>query len=481
MAAPMLVRAINDDCVLHILSYIDDFRSFYSFSLTCKQFYKVSLWTRKWHLNIVKRKTRFYAARFVIFELSSAIVCCFNTVTLAEILRWVDVCDTMKPTLENVEKIWTSRGPVAAELFLRTREYRTWRKAKENGENRPSGFVIDKRVGILLDNTPPWDPEEPSEMEFLYNEDHDCLTIKENHWVINNDEDIFEFSQYLETWDDNMEDIEPLRQIASYIQREIGPTSPSITVKFLVKSLFLPKELREINPNVDLKNEEKLFFQEKNKNNKPTNESVQNALVYWKAQWKYRRLLNFVDESSNIKEIRNLTTFLPSNVKMDDFNCTLNINELAKDFSGENLHKLMLRTSFDDDVEQYHVTEDGKRRTVVKVKATVSLIQGKEARVEMVFKFFPVTTSGKIHLPGHDGVLKVEVPSFRDFHEAQTALEPMQPLTDALKECLDYSPLEKLQLTNYHVWRYLCVIGSQDTAACSKIDWKYLWELSYRH
>jgi len=148
------ILSLNDDCLINILSCLDDFTSFYNFALTCKRFHEVTLNPRDWHVNVAKRKAEFYIKQFIAYEchLGDLDGAGINKELrkLQLLVREARNC-SMSPqnTFPKVVGLWKSCGLVAAKLY-------TWIKSsdielEEGGRTKESGR-IRKRLTIHLPN-----------------------------------------------------------------------------------------------------------------------------------------------------------------------------------------------------------------------------------------------------------------------------------------------------------------------------------------
>lgn len=126
--ASFTILSLNNDCLYAIVSFIDDFSSFYNFSLTCKRLNQVTQNNREWHINVLKRKADFYVRDFIGYKDDDLII----IPLLSKAQHFAE--DIL--SYSKVLRIWEKCGPVAAKLVSwieqsscpRYFEYSFWKK-----------------------------------------------------------------------------------------------------------------------------------------------------------------------------------------------------------------------------------------------------------------------------------------------------------------------------------------------------------------
>ena len=140
------VFSLTDDCLLGIVSRIDDPSSFYSFVLTCQRFRQVAENTRSvLHTNLLRAKAEYSIKRYIVEIGDDYDKCCKLKDLLRDSFRLTAAKRMI--TYDKVINVWESNRPVAANLFtcLRNQEF-----SEEEGEPRATCFTEYRNFTLHL-------------------------------------------------------------------------------------------------------------------------------------------------------------------------------------------------------------------------------------------------------------------------------------------------------------------------------------------
>lgn len=149
----MAFLSLNDDCLLNILSYLDDPWSFYSFSLACRRFYDVSLKSSRYTEHL-KSKIKYYALKFYCeyeHELKDQSHHC-NERYIKHLVRVAETYKLIQPTQDNILKVWQLKGPVAAEIvtWIKDINFHVGTYIAYGGVHSTDGVIIVERHKVTL-------------------------------------------------------------------------------------------------------------------------------------------------------------------------------------------------------------------------------------------------------------------------------------------------------------------------------------------
>ena len=135
---------LNDDCLQRIVSYLDDPRSFYSISLTCKRLLQVTKLTRNViHSKLLRSKAEYYIKIYLVH------IC--DTTWKADLFdKYCKLRDLLRGsshliaakgilTYAKVIDVWQKNGPVVAKLFTWIRNQET---DEEDSESEDSEYEV---------------------------------------------------------------------------------------------------------------------------------------------------------------------------------------------------------------------------------------------------------------------------------------------------------------------------------------------------
>ncbi|KAK3753641.1 hypothetical protein QZH41_014754 [Actinostola sp. cb2023] len=310
------ILSLNDHCLIEIMSYLDDFSSFYDFALTCKRFHQATLSTRDWQVNVKIRKMKFYTLKFIMEEdLIQQMPSSLRWTSISGLVRLAAMYRATKPTYTNVLSVWKSRGPVAAELFawinnLRNVDY------DEDFSKLLLTFQLPRRDEEMIIEFEHLDliftPGNLTIIEIIVNRRksmHTLETLSTTNFFLDR---ILPGSCYLDWSEEEMRRvIELLRPAIDILQEELGETNPPITARFFLWFCFYPASL-EFKSN----DEDKLYFKDPVKNEEPTPESVQPALDRLE---KIQSLMKTIGESNNVKIVEEVMKNLKEHSKSKIF------------------------------------------------------------------------------------------------------------------------------------------------------------------
>ena len=267
------VFSLTDDCLLGIVSRIDDPSTFHSFVLTCQRFLQVARNTRSvLHTNLLQAKAEYYIKRYIVeIDHDYDIKYC----KLKDLLRDSARLSSAKRmiTYDKVINVWETNGPVAAKLFtwLRNQEF-----SDEEGEPRATSFTKHRNFTLHLPscgknmviNTSYFDD---------YGDNYDpelsihitCgdLDVKSEGFTRSSPGDYIYWGE-----EEARDAVEPMKEVIELLQKELGETVPPITDRFFIwLCYFFPGPHR-------LHEEHRLRFKDAARNTKPTPASVQAAI-----------------------------------------------------------------------------------------------------------------------------------------------------------------------------------------------------------
>lgn len=266
MASPTIF-SLNDDCLTEIMSYLDDHRSFYSFALICKRLYQVSLRKKDWHINVVKRKMKYHAGQFLRQE-RTQINMIFN-VSCKELIRVLAAYEVTKTTLDNVLKVWRSRGPVPAKVFTWIMDVQS-KDSRDYNDHITDEFHEENIITLLL----------PTRCEKMtLHTSHKYSKTKLCYWSLTvkcGEVHVKAKSLYKHGFGLYMNWGNILKSAINVLQDELGETNPPLTGIFLLWLCNFPAgSLSYIDE--DLLNDKisiKIHFVDATKNHKPTTQSI---------------------------------------------------------------------------------------------------------------------------------------------------------------------------------------------------------------
>lgn len=289
------ILSLNDDCLLHIMPNIDDPRSFYSFAVTCSRLFKLSLTEQSWHINVAKKKMEYHAQTF-LREIRPKPLMYLNLKSLVRgVERAFVIYKIIRPTLDNVLKIWRTRGPVAAEVF-------TWITDVECTDSREAVTQIYFNEHIDRSRITLYLPQRCERIKIFTTFDHRddaiILTIDvslgSRELTVSGHFSVSELMYF--TWsEERLSKATKLLQPAiDMIQDELGETSPSINGNFLLWFCFLPNSLFMDQDVLNRNDPTKLYFSNGSRNNEPT--------IHW-IQPSLQRFDNMADDEWEMKNI----------------------------------------------------------------------------------------------------------------------------------------------------------------------------------
>ncbi|XP_020896935.1 uncharacterized protein LOC110235781 [Exaiptasia diaphana] len=298
------ILSLNYDCLLEILSRLDDFTSFYFFSVTCKRFYQVSLETKHWHINVLKRKIRYYGTRFVINEFPKDRRFTINLPLIQDLISIAEVYKITKPTLANAMNVWWARGPVAAEVFQWILDFKLRQEFKINGEVQRVVKKLTFRLPILNQEL-----IIDTHLSVCSNRVTFKLTFGDLfvlYEIVQNSKTPCSYANLSE------EHVRGFavraKPIIDILQKELGETVPSITGHFLLWFCFYPDSRKEIISD----SMEQLQFKSNYNNREPTQESVQAALDSLNQS---ESLMRQIGESTNVGILCRMAEYLHGSSK----------------------------------------------------------------------------------------------------------------------------------------------------------------------
>jgi len=308
------ILSLNDHCLTEIVSYLDDFSSFYDFALTCKRFHQVMSSTQDWHVNV--RKMKFYALKLMVLDedVIQQMPSTSEWPSISGFIRLAAMYRVTKSTCTytNVLNVWKSRGPVAAELF-------TWIKNISN-----VGYVQDlfkwcltfqlpRRNEEMIIEIVPRDPIPSHDNVPIH------VTVRRSNYITygletSSTDNLLSVNRLLPgcylDWSAEERKMriafQPLQPAIDILQEELGETNPPITARFFLWFCFYPASLE-----FESNDEDKLYFKDPVKNEEPTPESVQPALDRLQ---KSQSLTKAIGESifNNAKIVEEMTKNLKS-------------------------------------------------------------------------------------------------------------------------------------------------------------------------
>ena len=353
------VFSLTDDCLLGIVSHIDDPSSFYSFVLTCQRFLQVARNTRSvLHTNLLRAKAEYYIKRYIVEIGHDYCKYC----KLKDLLRDSARLTAAKRmiTFEKVINGWETNGPVAAKLFtwLRNLEF-----SKEEGEPRATCFTEHRNFTLYLPSC-----GKNMEIETSYFDDYgDNYDPELSIHVTCGNLDVtsegftrYSPGDYMYWEEEEAKDaVEPMKEVIELLQKELGETVLTITHRFFIWLCYFfpgPHRLRE---------EHRLSFKDAARNTKPTPASVQAAInQFLKYQDIEISLQNLVSgwesgedqESKNPKVIAEAVHLLAQRLERKILEClekdSYRIFDIAYDYDLREVPKqllldLILRTSLE--------------------------------------------------------------------------------------------------------------------------------------
>ncbi len=280
------ILSVNDDCLCELLSYIDDPRTFYNISLTCKRLVQVTKCSKKvLHSNLLHVKAKFYMKSFIADALSTEYVTdnieeCKEYCILRNIvdgaLQLAQSANML--TYARVVDVWERYGPVAATLttWMRNEKFR-----KEYDEPH-AGHVTEENIVLLdlpgcgknmsLNGIFSYDPGQINRDSGFY--------IYVNCGELDVDTDGATSESFLavpveyRNWKEEEMSavIYRLKPMIKILQTELGETVPPVTNQFFFWLCFFFTDTEQIE-----RHEQKLYFKEAYRNGQPTPAFVQAA------------------------------------------------------------------------------------------------------------------------------------------------------------------------------------------------------------
>ena len=266
------VFSLTDDCLLGIVSRIDDPSSFYSFVLTCQRFRQVAKNTRSvLHANLLRAKAEYYIKRYIVEIGDDYDKCCKLKDLLRDSARFTAAKRMI--TYDKVINVWESHGPVAAKLF-------TWLRNLEFGqeEGHPRATCFTEHGNFIL-QLPSCGKTMAVETAYFDDYGHSYDAELSIH-VTCGDLDVKSegFTSYCPGdymyWEEEevRGAVEPMKDVIALLQKELGETVPPITDRFFIwLCFFFPGEY-------SLHEDHRLSFKDAARNTKPTTASVQAAI-----------------------------------------------------------------------------------------------------------------------------------------------------------------------------------------------------------
>ena len=266
------VFSLTDDCLLGIVSHIDDPSSFYSFALTCQRFLQVARHTRSaLHTNLLRAKAEYYVKRYIVEIGHDYDKCC----KLKDLLRDSARLTAAKRmiTYDKVINAWETNGPVVAKLFtlLRNLEF-----SEEEGHPRATCFTEHRKFTLHLPSCGKSMVIETSYFgDYGHNYDPELsihvtcgdLDVKSEGFTRCSPGDYMYWEE-----EEVRGAVEPMKEVKEFLQKELGETVPPITDCFFIwLCYFFPGQY-------SLHEEHRLSFKEAARNTKPTPASVQAAI-----------------------------------------------------------------------------------------------------------------------------------------------------------------------------------------------------------
>ena len=353
------VFSLTDDCLLGIVSHIDDPSSFYSFALTCQRFLQVARNTRSaLHTNLLRAKAEYYVKRYIVEIGHDYDKCC----KLKDLLRDSARLTAAKRmiTYDKVINAWETNGPVVAKLFtlLRNLEF-----SEEEGHPRATCFTEHRKFTLHLPSCGKSMVIETSYFgDYGHNYDPELsihvtcgdLDVKSEGFTRCSPGDYMYWEE-----EEVRGAVEPMKEVKEFLQKELGETVPPITDCFFIwLCYFFPGQY-------SLHEEHRLSFKEAARNTKPTPASVQAAIdQFLKYQDIENSLQNLVSgwesgedqESKNPKMIAETVHLLAQRLERKILEClekdSYRVYGIANDYDLRKLPKqllldLILRTSLE--------------------------------------------------------------------------------------------------------------------------------------
>ena len=318
------VFSLTDDCLLGIVSHIDDPSSFYSFVLTCQRFFQVARNTRSvLHTNLLRAKAEYYIKRYIVEIGHDYDKCC----KLKDLLRDSARLTAAKRmiTYDKVINGWETNGPVVAKLFtlLRNLEF-----SEEEGHPRATCFTEHRKFTLHLPSCGKSMVIETSYFgDYGHNYDSELsihvtcgdLDVKSEGFTRCSPGDYMYWEE-----EEVRGAVEPMKEVREFLQKELGETVPPITDCFFIwLCYFFPGQY-------SLHEEHRLSFKEAARNTKPTPASVQAAIdQFLKYQDIENSLQNLVSgwesgedqESKNPKMIAETVRLLAQRLERKTLEC----------------------------------------------------------------------------------------------------------------------------------------------------------------
>lgn len=441
---------MNDDCLVEIASKIDDFKAFYSFSLSCKRFYQASMHTKCWHVNIVSRKIRYYGTKFVINEFPKTSVNHRSNLPMIEdLLKIADTYVITKPTQENVMAIWDARGPVAAEMFKWIVDLKFRQMFSNNGE-------LERIIKKMIIHLPCFgDMTVFTVFNLRPNEITLRLLYKETHF----DYKITDKSNDFPTLNENhaKDIIAQARYFVNVLTEQVGDSEPSDLGELFVWLCFYPDSLKESFLGAFAETIPRTDFKA----------TLLNVLRTQRTTWPYEdeSLMRIIGESLNINIIRQIMMQL------------INKRQRAKILHGLNKEIYFVLEDINNLVRICPLSPDAILSLVTRITFLPSMsLGGFESEPEKTHFYFRTKGGGilqveKVGLPlgKFRAIWNFTLPSGEyvhfeasDFERWRPANEGdvfavLQPVTELLEDCIndDVDIYKHVTLTNHFTERLL--------------------------
>ena len=266
------ILSLTDDCLLKILSFLDDPYVFHSFILTCQRFYHVSKNANSvLPLKLLKSKAENYVKRYIVGEGKSYDkYCC-----LVDLLRRLSHLSASRRSLtyDKVVKAWQRCGPVVAKLLT---WFRSAESSREEGEPRATCYTESGKFTLQLPSCAKKMAIETSHFgDYGHNYDRE-LTICVSCEDLNAKSERFSSyhpEDYMYMVEEEIDGVEKsMKGVIEVLQKELGDTVPPINGRFFIWFCFFF-------PNVSsLDEEQRLRFKDESRNTKPTTASVMSAI-----------------------------------------------------------------------------------------------------------------------------------------------------------------------------------------------------------
>ena len=292
---------LSNDCLLRIVSWLDDPGSFHSFALTCSRFFEVSKGSSGLlHSNLIRAKTEYCIKRFIVdISDDTKKTRDLKYGKLTNLLRKGVQLREAKERLTYAKAIdlWKRNGPVAAEIF-------TWIRKQESSieedEQRDAYSPQLRRVTLYLPNLKKY---MTIDVCYFYGFGFDFgpkLSIQ----VKCGDLDVksHDFSACSSDWHTTkvLNAFQPMKAVIKLMQEELGPTIPPITHSFFLwLCLFYPKS-------GNLVEESRLCFKDAARNPQPSRNSVRSAIHRFHQDQRACNSTGFQEQVSNWKNDKDL-------------------------------------------------------------------------------------------------------------------------------------------------------------------------------